>query len=101
MFVCVLKDPLAASVASDLSLMDIVVGHFGYLGFISSSELEYAFPREIASYARSLVKKARDERESAGQVGHASFTRVPDQPQQLDQPVPNTDVCGTLRDVTA
>ncbi|KAH7013830.1 fungal-specific transcription factor domain-containing protein [Ilyonectria destructans] len=59
MFICVLKNPLSPSTASDLSLMDIVVGHFGYMEFISSSELEFPFPREIASYARNLVKQAR------------------------------------------
>lgn len=60
LFVCVLKNPFAPSTASDLSLMDIVIGHFGYLEFISSSELEFPFPREIAAHARSLVKKAKD-----------------------------------------
>ncbi|KAH7126494.1 fungal-specific transcription factor domain-containing protein [Dactylonectria estremocensis] len=59
MFICVLKNPLGSSTASDLSLMDIIVGHFGYLEFISSSEMEFPFPREIASYARNLVKQAR------------------------------------------
>jgi hypothetical protein len=45
---------------SDLSLMDVVVGHFGYLEFASSSELVFPFAREITSYARDVVKKAKE-----------------------------------------
>ncbi|KAJ4422236.1 hypothetical protein N0V82_003096 [Gnomoniopsis sp. IMI 355080] len=65
LFVYILKYPLAPSVASDLSLMDVMVGHFGYLHYISSSELAFPFPREIASYARRLVNKASREKEAS------------------------------------
>ncbi|KAH8886612.1 hypothetical protein GQ53DRAFT_875270, partial [Thozetella sp. PMI_491] len=60
LFIYVLKNPLAASAMSDLSLMDIVVGHFGYLEFVSSSELVFSFPREVTSYARGLVQRAKE-----------------------------------------
>jgi hypothetical protein len=61
MFVCVLKNPLSPSTTSNLALMDIVVGHFGYVEFLSSSKLDLSFPREVASYARNLVKKVKEE----------------------------------------
>lgn len=61
LFVCIIKDPLSTQAPSDLSLLDLVVGHFGYLQWISSSELNLAFPREVASYARDLVSKAKHE----------------------------------------
>lgn len=72
LFVYILKYPLAPSVASDLSLMDVMVGHFGYLHYISSSELAFPFPREIALYARRLVEKASREKEalSKGEESH-------------------------------
>lgn len=60
LFIYILKNPLVPTVASDLSLMDVVVGHFGYLEFASSSELVFPFAREITSYARELVKRARE-----------------------------------------
>lgn len=63
MFVCVLKNPLNPSTMSNLALMDIVVGHFGYVEFLSSSKLDLSFPREVASYARNLVKKVREEKD--------------------------------------
>lgn len=62
LFVYILKNPLAPSAASDLSLMDVVVGHFGYLQFISSSQHVFPFPREIAAYARHVVETAVAEK---------------------------------------
>ncbi|KAF3009192.1 hypothetical protein E8E14_006037 [Neopestalotiopsis sp. 37M] len=59
LFVCIIKDPLAPTAASDLLLLDLVAGHFGYLEWMSSSELNLAFPREVTSYARDLVSKAK------------------------------------------
>lgn len=64
MFVCVLKNPLSPSTTPNLALMDIVVGHFGYVEFLSSSKLDLSFPREVASYARNLVKKAKEENDN-------------------------------------
>lgn len=62
LFVYILKNPLAPSAASDLSLLDVVVGHFGYLQFISSSQHVFPFPREIAAYARYVVDTAVAEK---------------------------------------
>lgn len=86
LFVYVLKNPSASSAESDLSLMDVVVGHFGYLQFISSSELVFPFPREIASYARNLVQKAAGERETlSGGNAHQCHQQQQQQKQQQQQ----------------
>lgn len=62
--------------------MDVVVGHFGYLHFISSSELVFPFPREIASYARNLVKRAAIEREASSGVNSYQCHQQQQQQQQ-------------------
>lgn len=70
----VLKTPHSTSVAADVSLMDIVVGHFGYLEYVSSSVLVFPFPREITSYTRRVVEKAKQASSQGGGVS----TQVPD-----------------------
>lgn len=77
LFVYILKNPLAPSAASDLSLLDVVVGHFGYLQFISSSQHVFPFPREIAAYARSVVESAVEEKKR-----HVSTAGGPEKQQQ-------------------
>ncbi|CAN9215897.1 unnamed protein product [Alternaria alternata] len=47
-------------VNSDLALMDTVVGHYGYLEYISGSEFSTQFPRKVVSYAREIVKRLRE-----------------------------------------
>ncbi|KAJ3547726.1 hypothetical protein NM208_g1363 [Fusarium decemcellulare] len=86
MFVCILKDPLASTAASDLALMDIVVGHFGYLEFISSSEFETSFPREVTTYARNLVKRAKSS------TGEQQSSRHLDATTQVQGALPSTDL---------
>ena len=39
--------------------MEVIVGHFGYLEYISEAEISFPFPREIVSYARTVVNQAR------------------------------------------
>ena len=85
LFVYVLKYPFASSVARDLFLMDVVVGHFGYLHFISASEFVFPFPREIASYAGRLVRNAA--REKAAPRGGEDNTH----PQKLKGSITHID----------
>ncbi|CAH0046653.1 unnamed protein product [Clonostachys solani] len=87
MFVCVLKNPLNPSTMSNLALMDIVVGHFGYVEFLSSSKLDLSFPREVASYARNLVKNVREEND------HSNSTS---QSLNVQSSVPAQDPIGTV-----
>jgi hypothetical protein len=80
LFVYILKNPHAPSAASDLSLLDVVVGHFGYLQFISSSQHVFPFPREIAAYARHVVEAAVAEKKR-----QLSTPGEPEQQQQQRQ----------------
>lgn len=39
--------------------MEMVVGHFGHLGFVSSSEASFSFPRLMVTLASAAVKRAQ------------------------------------------
>ncbi|OAL50323.1 hypothetical protein IQ07DRAFT_587004 [Pyrenochaeta sp. DS3sAY3a] len=60
-FIYILKFPNSATVTSDLALMDIVAGHFGYLEYYSTSQLSFPFVGEMTSIARAAVKKSREK----------------------------------------
>ncbi|EXJ71827.1 uncharacterized protein A1O5_04328 [Cladophialophora psammophila CBS 110553] len=60
LFIYILQNPTQPTVNEDLPLMEVIVGHFGYLEYASNSELLFPFPREIVSYARMVVKHARE-----------------------------------------
>lgn len=68
LFVSILKSPASLVAPSDVALMDIAVGHFGHLEFITTSELAFPFTREVAVLARETVKKAR-ERSTVSNTG--------------------------------
>jgi len=59
LFLHVIQHPTLPTAHSDISLMDVIVGHFGYMEYVSGSELGFKFPRKIVSYAREVVKRAR------------------------------------------
>lgn len=40
--------------------MEVIVGHFGFLSYISDAKFTTAFPQEIVSFARKVVEKARN-----------------------------------------
>ncbi|UPK97241.1 hypothetical protein LCI18_008176 [Fusarium solani-melongenae] len=58
LFLHVVQSPLLPTTKSDIALMDVVVGHFGYLEFASGSELGTQFPRKVVAYAREVVARA-------------------------------------------
>ncbi|CZR52478.1 uncharacterized protein PAC_02355 [Phialocephala subalpina] len=57
-FFYVIKHPNLPSTRSDIALMDMVVGHFGHLGFLSAQEMAFSFPRQIVMLASTRAKKA-------------------------------------------
>lgn len=57
-FIHVLDQPSLPSVQSDMNLMEMVVGHFGHLGFISA-ETTFSLPRQMVNLAAAVVKEAR------------------------------------------
>ena len=58
LFVHVLKHLTVSSAASDIALMEVIVGQFRRLEFASSGQMSFSFAREIAGLARTAVKKA-------------------------------------------
>lgn len=58
LFLHVVQNPLLPTTNSDIALMDVVVGHFGYLEFASGSELGTQFPRKVVAYAREVIARA-------------------------------------------
>lgn len=79
LLVCVLKDPNSPSVAADVSLMDTVVGYFGYIEFVSSSTLVFPFPRDITFRMRRFIEEANKMQSQEGiPTQSGEMTTVPD-----------------------
>lgn len=57
LFLHVIQHPDLPTANSDITLLDTIVGHFGYLEFASGSELGANVPRKIVSYAREIVQR--------------------------------------------
>jgi hypothetical protein len=55
LFIHVLKFPGSPSARSDLALLDVAVGHFGLIDFITDMKLDFSSVRDIATLARNVV----------------------------------------------
>jgi hypothetical protein len=60
-FFYVINFPNLPSTQSDIALMDMIVGHFGHLGFLSAQEMAFSFPRKIVMLASTTVRKAQQQ----------------------------------------
>lgn len=60
LFIYVLKYPSLPTMQSDISLIDVAVGHFARLEF-ASSELSFPFTKEIARLARVMELKGKND----------------------------------------
>ncbi|OQU95760.1 Fungal specific transcription factor domain-containing protein [Cladophialophora immunda] len=58
LFIHILKFPSLPSARSDVALLDVAAGYFGHMEFITSSELNFPFARDVATVARQTVNKA-------------------------------------------
>lgn len=58
LFIYVIQNPRLPTAQSDIALMDVIVGHFGFLGYITGAEVTSAFPRKVVSIARGVVDRA-------------------------------------------
>ena len=56
LFLFILKCSMMHSTSTDVSMLDVAVGHFGHLEITSASELKYPFAREVAKIAYQTVK---------------------------------------------
>ncbi|KIW99292.1 uncharacterized protein Z519_00955 [Cladophialophora bantiana CBS 173.52] len=59
LFIYVLKYPTLSTATADLGLLDVCAGHFGYIEFLTSSQVSISLPREAANVASKLVKAAK------------------------------------------
>ena len=58
LFIYILKYPSLTTATADLGLLDVCAGHFGYIDFLTSSQVSIALPREAANVAARVVKAA-------------------------------------------
>lgn len=58
LFMHILKFPSLPSARSDVALLDVAAGYFGHMEFITCSELNFPFARDVATVARQTVNKA-------------------------------------------
>ncbi|OAG42085.1 hypothetical protein AYO21_03539 [Fonsecaea monophora] len=58
LFIHILKFPSLSSARSDVALLDVAAGYFGHMEFVTSSELNFPFARDVATVARQTVTKA-------------------------------------------
>ena len=59
LFIYVLRYPTLPTVSADLGLLDICAGHFGYIDFMTSSQISVSLSRESVNLAAKVVKAAR------------------------------------------
>lgn len=59
LFIYLLKYPTLTTASADLGLLDICAGHFGYIDFMTSSEISISLPRESVNFAAEVVKLAK------------------------------------------
>ncbi|TVY34894.1 putative transcriptional regulatory protein [Lachnellula occidentalis] len=85
LFVHVLKHPTAPSAPSDITLMEVVAGHFARLEFASSGELSFSFARELSSLARLAVKKAQQKLLLSGTSKDADVQNTDNNYRSYDQ----------------
>ena len=63
LFVYILKYPTRTSVSSDLGLLQMAAGYFGYLDYATSSTKSFPFTKDILQLARTATERARGSRE--------------------------------------
>jgi hypothetical protein len=73
LFITILKDPLAPTARADIALLDVAVGHFGNLEFVTESEISFPFVREVAGIAYRVVREA----DKVLAKGHFSLDETP------------------------
>ena len=68
LFIYVIQHPQDPAAESDIGLMYLVAGHFGYLEF-AIPDMIFPFVRQIANLARSTVSKLRDRSSGKPDMG--------------------------------
>lgn len=61
LFISILRSPKSSTAESDVALLDLATGYFGHLQFVTASELNFSFPREVSRLARATVARTHDQ----------------------------------------
>ncbi|KAF2871444.1 fungal-specific transcription factor domain-containing protein [Massariosphaeria phaeospora] len=59
LFFYILRYPTLPTASSDLSLLGMGAGHFGYLEYLTSSRVSISLPRDLVNIASQVVKAAK------------------------------------------
>lgn len=111
LFIYVVKNPSLPTAMSDLGLLDVCAGHFGYIEFLTSSQVSISLPRDAASVASRIVRAAKTnepERTPAADGIGQSYSANPYllEPLETDganfgslehEPLDLNDVCAIFR----
>ncbi|KAJ5624438.1 hypothetical protein N7510_000747 [Penicillium lagena] len=78
LFIYVLKYPTLPFAQSELAFLDIGVGHFGLVHYLTSAHVSFSFPREAAGIADKAVKDAKLRLENSGEEsGEHNYAHLP------------------------
>ena len=58
LFIHILRFPVLSTARSDIALLDVIAGHFAHMEFVTGSELNFPFARNVAALARQTLDKA-------------------------------------------
>lgn len=68
LFISVVNNPSLPSATSDLGLLDVCAGHFGFMEFLTSSRVSISLPRDAANVASKIVRAAKMAEAGRAQV---------------------------------
>jgi hypothetical protein len=71
-FTHVVCNPLSETASNDIALMEVVIGHFGRLEFITSGGTTFNKVGELVRLARGVVQKARQNSGRGALILHDS-----------------------------
>lgn len=76
LFVYMLNSPTLPSAQADVALLDVAVGHFSHMEYLTSSERGLPFTRELANLARTTI--AKWNRKSSSTIRSLSMPPIAD-----------------------
>lgn len=77
LFTYILRFPSLPSVETDIHLLDMVAGYFGYLSFSTLSHVTVSFAKEVTQWARAAVEKSRQNEKLQEQIPAALASASP------------------------
>lgn len=87
LFIYILKYPTLSTTSADLGLLDVCIGHFGYIDFLTNSQISISLPRETASLASKVIKAARAREFGPEPQRDARSYRLPNNDLDMQQPM--------------